>query len=261
MFSAPGERQKRDLAYERLTVILFGNKYVQKCFRLVGAVLVAVGVVSAAMTTGQMQKPTSVVRVDKRTGRLVRQIVVPTSATRRAAPKPELKQVVDETAKRYEVDPLLVHSVIQVESNYNPFALSPKGAQGLMQLIPSTARRFGVTNPWDVQQNIEGGVRYLKYLSGLFPNDLKLTIAAYNAGEGAVWKYGNSVPPYPETLSYVRKVGSYYGGARKSAPATAPSEAKPAPSAKPENLAQESYPPIEHFVDADGRLHIRTRTP
>jgi soluble lytic murein transglycosylase-like protein len=222
-------------------------------------VLVAAGVVSAAMTTGQMQKPTSVVRVDKRTGRLVRQIVVPTSATRRAAPKPELKQVVDETAKRYEVDPLLVHSVIQVESNYNPFALSPKGAQGLMQLVPSTARRFGVTNPWDVQQNIEGGVRYLKYLSGLFPNDLKLTIAAYNAGEGAVWKYGNAIPPYPETQSYVNRVGLRYGSARKSA--TAPSEAKPTTSAKPENLAKESYPPLEHFVDADGRLHIRTKTP
>lgn len=226
----------------------------------------AAAVMSAAMTTGPVQKATSVVRVDQRTGRLVRKVVVPPSAaSANSTPKtavPQLQNVVEQTARRYEVDPLLVHSVIQVESNYNQFALSPKGAQGLMQLIPSTARRFGVTNPWDVQQNVEGGVRYLKYLTSLFPNDLRLTIAAYSAGEAAVWKYGNNIPPYPETMAYVDKVGSRYGKASRTS-------GKNPVQAKPETVAvasatsvavQETHAPIEHFVDAEGRLHIRTRS-
>ncbi len=107
--------------------------------------------------------------------------------------------------------------MIQVESNYNPYAVSPKGAQGLMQLMPETARRFGVRNTFDIKENIEGGVRYLKYLGTLFPEDPRLTIAAYNAGEGAVWKYGNSIPPYRETEQYVDRVGKRYGQARRAA--------------------------------------------
>ena len=86
-----------------------------------------------------------------------------------------------------------------------------------MQLMPATARRFGVKNSFNVKENIEGGVRYLKYLDSLFPNDRRLTIAAYNAGEGAVWKYGNNIPPYRETKQYVERVGSRYGRARKEA--------------------------------------------
>jgi soluble lytic murein transglycosylase-like protein len=129
-----------------------------------------------------------------------------------------------------------------------------------MQLIPSTARRFGVENPWDVKQNIEGGVKYLKYLNTLFPNDLKLTLAAYNAGEAAVWKYGNSVPPYRETVDYVKKVGSRYRQAVQEAQKKHAAE-------KPEDVValatasnEPVYEPIQTFVDAAGRVHIRTKT-
>ena len=147
----------------------------------------------------------SVVRSDARTGRLVRSIVV------KAKPADSfsdtgVRTLVEEAAKNLDVSPLLVDSVIQVESNYNPYAISPKGAQGLMQLMPATARRFGVTNSFDAKQNIEGGVRYLKFLQDTFKDD-RLAIAAYNAGEGAVTKY-RDVPPYPETKSYVDKVGA-----------------------------------------------------
>src|SRR5581483_12304992 len=107
-----------------------------------------------------------------------------------------------------------VDSVVQVESNYNPFAVSNKGALGLMQLMPATARRFGVENPFDPRQNIQGGVRYLKFLQDTFRDD-RLAIAAYNAGEKAVTKY-KGVPPYPETVSYVAKVGTKYGQRKRS---------------------------------------------
>ena len=126
-----------------------------------------------------------------------------------------VRGLVDEAAKNFDVNPLLVDSVIQVESNYNPFAVSPKGAQGLMQLMPATARRFGVTDSFDPKQNIEAGVRYLKFLQDTFQDD-RLAIAAYNAGEKAVAKYGD-VPPYPETVSYVAKVGKKYGQAKRAA--------------------------------------------
>ena len=227
----------------------------------------AAAMLSAAMTAGPVRKATSVVRVDPRTGRLVRKVVVPSrdssvGPSKPSSPpqtSPQMRDLVEQTAKRYEMDPLLVHSVIQVESNYNPFALSPKGAQGLMQLIPSTARRFGVSNPWDAQQNVEGGVRYLKYLTTLFPNDLRLTIAAYNAGEAAVWKYGNNVPPYPETMAYVDRVGSRYGKARQNVQKSQPDSERQAVAASAIPIAaQDTHAPIEHYVDAAGRLHIRT---
>ena len=100
----------------------------------------------------------------------------------------------------------LIHAVIQVESAYNPQARSSKGAQGMMQLIPATAQRFGVMEAHDPEENIRGGARYLKVLLALFNNDLQLTLAAYNAGEGAVKKYNNTIPPYPETQAYVQRV-------------------------------------------------------
>ena len=130
-------------------------------------------------------------------------------------PTPDVRGLVAEAAKNFDVNPLLVDSVIQVESNYNPFAVSPKGAQGLMQLMPATAQRFGVTDSFDPKQNIEAGVRYLKFLQDTFQDD-RLAIAAYNAGEKAVAKY-KDVPPYPETVSYVAKVGKKYGQAKRAA--------------------------------------------
>ncbi len=162
----------------------------------------------------------STVRVDARTGRLVRVMVpVPASHPRPAARKtpadPAIQALVEKTAKDYDVNPELVNSVISVESAFNPAAVSWKGAQGLMQLMPATARRFGVSDAFDVRQNVEGGVRYLRFLQDTFKDD-RLAIAAYNAGEGAVTKY-NGIPPYRETLDYVRKVGQQYEEARKKA--------------------------------------------
>src|SRR5437868_2528165 len=159
----------------------------------------------------------SVVRVDARTGRLIRSVVLkaPAGAPSPSSMNPQVRAMVEETAKNLDVSPLLVDSVIQVESNYNPYAISPKGAQGLMQLMPATARRFGVKNSFNPQQNIEGGVRYLKFLQETFQDD-RLAVAAYNAGEKAVTKYG-SVPPYRETVDYVAKVGQKYSQAKHAA--------------------------------------------
>jgi soluble lytic murein transglycosylase-like protein len=112
-------------------------------------------------------------------------------------------------ARAFELEPALIHAVISAESGYNPLARSPKGAKGLMQLMPDTARRYGVDNPLDPEQNIHGGAAYLRDLLTLFGNDLKLALAAYNAGEGTVMEYG-SIPPYRETKQYVPKVLSYY---------------------------------------------------
>lgn len=196
----------------------------------------------------------SVVRVDTRTGRLVRSVVVkPQSAAVNAAAAVEVQALVEETAKNLEVSPLLVDSVIQVESNYNPYAISPKGAQGLMQLMPATARRFGVTNSFDAKQNIEAGVRYLKFLQDTFKDD-RLAIAAYNAGEKAVTKYGD-VPPYPETVSYVSKVGKKYDKAKSAAEKTN-AAAKVAEPPKPND---EEPRHVVQYLDAEGRLHLATR--
>jgi soluble lytic murein transglycosylase-like protein len=113
-------------------------------------------------------------------------------------------------SRKFNVDEALIRAVIYVESRGNPQAVSPKGATGLMQLMPGTARRFGVTDSRDPSQNIHGGTNYLRVLLDLFNGDLKLTLAAYNAGEGAVMKYKNRIPPYAETQEYVQLVLGRY---------------------------------------------------
>ncbi len=113
-------------------------------------------------------------------------------------------------AKMYKLPHALLHAVITAESSYNPNAISKAGAVGLMQLMPETAKQYGVSNRRDPKQNIYGGTRYLRYLAKLFNNDLTLMLAAYNAGENAVKKYGNKIPPYKETRNYVNKVIKYY---------------------------------------------------
>lgn len=115
-----------------------------------------------------------------------------------------------ESGKRNSVDPLLLYSIMHQESSFKPRAMSHKGARGLMQLMPFTASRFGVTNIWDPKQNIEGGARYMRFLLDLFEGDVRLALAGYNAGEGAVKKYGYKVPPYGETQEYVRRIGKRY---------------------------------------------------
>jgi len=119
--------------------------------------------------------------------------------------------LIQEHAARRSLRPELVRAVIQVESGFNPRALSPKGAMGLMQLMPATARSLGVNNPWDPAQNIRGGTDYLRVLLDEYEGNEELALAAYNAGSGAVAKYGRRVPPYRETRDYVRKVGAAAG--------------------------------------------------
>jgi len=119
--------------------------------------------------------------------------------------------LIQEHATRRALRPELVRAVIQVESGFNARALSPKGAMGLMQLMPATARSLGVNNPWDPAQNIRGGTDYLRQLLDEYDGNEELALAAYNAGSGAVAKYGRQIPPYRETRDYVRKVGAAAG--------------------------------------------------
>lgn len=234
--------------------------------------------VAAAVLQGAGAPAVSVVRADPRTGRLVRAVLRTGRAAGRAAasapPVPPsglagasgIAETVDRIAQQNQLSPRLVHSVIQVESNYDPNAVSPKGAQGLMQLIPSTARRFGVSNVFDPADNIQGGARYLKYLLGLYKGDEALALAAYNAGEGAVSRYGG-VPPFPETQDYVAKVRQRLAGATEprtsvSDVLAAPKETGGSPSAVQSNdapttetIPAEVHNPIREVMDANGKIY------
>jgi soluble lytic murein transglycosylase-like protein len=124
----------------------------------------------------------------------------------------DIDSAIEQAAARHNVDPNLVRAVVKVESNFNPNALSRKGAMGLMQLMPSTARQLNVKNPFDPEQNVDAGVRHLKQLLESYGGDIKLTLAAYNAGAGAVAR-SSGVPRYAETQNYVRRITDlYYGG-------------------------------------------------
>ncbi|MGA7399148.1 MAG: lytic transglycosylase domain-containing protein [Candidatus Sulfotelmatobacter sp.] len=124
----------------------------------------------------------------------------------------DIDTAIEEAAARHNVDPNLVRAVVKVESNFNPNAVSRKGAMGLMQLMPSTARQLKVKNPFDPEQNVDAGVRHLKQLLESYGGDIKLTLAAYNAGAGAVAR-SSGVPRYAETQNYVRRITNlYYGG-------------------------------------------------
>lgn len=121
-------------------------------------------------------------------------------------PSVEMQQLVASVAKRIDLSPELLHAVITAESRYDAKAISHKGAIGLMQLLPSTGKRFGAKDLYSAEQNVVAGASYLKWLMGLFGEDLELVLAAYNAGEQAVIRAGRKVPPYPETQAYVRSV-------------------------------------------------------
>jgi soluble lytic murein transglycosylase-like protein len=121
----------------------------------------------------------------------------------------EIDEAIEQSARRHNVDPNLVRALVKVESNFNPNAVSRKGAMGLMQLMPFTARQLNVTNPFDPQQNVDAGVRHLKSLLENFGGDVGLSLAAYNAGKGAVER-SNGIPRYPETVNYVRRITSLY---------------------------------------------------
>ena len=119
-------------------------------------------------------------------------------------------RAVDAASRTYGVEGALLHAVISVESAYNPKALSRKGAAGLMQLMPATAERYGVSDAFDPAQNLDAGARYLRDLLRMFNNDRSLALAAYNAGAQAVRRHGNRIPPYRETLAYVPRVLEFY---------------------------------------------------
>jgi soluble lytic murein transglycosylase-like protein len=251
------------------------------CFRLgLGATLAAT-LLSAAGLPDRPQQITSVVRADARTGKLVRRVIVTSKPVAslalaagvvplRVAPAPasaavpappvasfpvdSFNDAVERIAAQEAIPALLIHSVIKVESNYNPFAVSPKGALGLMQLMPETARRFGVADVFNPIDNMRGGAKYLHYLLDLYNGNYTLAIAAYNAGEAAVEKYG-SVPPFPETRNYVVQVRRSIELSRQAqkAPAAAP---QPAPPAEPTPVEP---PHIQEIVGADGIVRYVTR--
>jgi soluble lytic murein transglycosylase-like protein len=163
------------------------------------------------------------------------------------------------SSNRYGVDPLLIYSIMHRESSFKKFALSHKGARGLMQLMPATAARLGVRDIFDPQQNIEGGVKYMRILLNMFDGDVRLALAGYNAGEGAVLKYGRSVPPYRETQEYVRRISQRYALMRD------PSTARLAPRVSRTQIAKlksAEPPPLVYETDVyavrtpDGKLRL-----
>ena len=164
-----------------------------------------------------------------------------------------------ESGTRHGVDPVLLYAIMHRESSFKKRALSHKGASGLMQLMPATARRFGVTNIWDPRQNVEAGARYMRVLLNMFDGSIPLALAGYNAGEGAVLKYGRRVPPYRETTEYVRRITERYALMRD------PQTARRAPVASRTQLAkirniEEPVPVYETNVFAvrmpDGKLRL-----
>lgn len=285
MSEKTAEQEDNSLIRKSFSDIMTLNRMPSICFTFfVGLLLVAGNWAWAAETPATMLSTRSTVRVDRQSGRLIRtqlvsprevppiEVIAPSDATKPAnSPAGEstggntggssggsavalqnpsrsaVDRIVEEASKTHGVDPILAKSVLQVESNYNQFALSPKGAMGYMQLMPATARQLGVSNAYDAKQNIEAGVRFLKYLKSQF-SDERLVLAAYNAGEGAVRKHG-WIPPYPETIDYVYKVGRRYGEAKRSQEAVKASltQAVVAPPA----------PKIQQTVDAQGRIHIQ----
>ncbi len=128
-----------------------------------------------------------------------------------AGPQPPKKydSIIRSIATNYGLEPALIHSIIRTESNYDADAVSPKGARGLMQLMPETAERYGVRDIFNPRENIEGGVRYLKYLMDLYDSKTDYVLAAYNAGHNAIEKYGG-IPPFPETRRFIEKVKATY---------------------------------------------------
>jgi len=165
-----------------------------------------------------------------------------------------------ESGIRNGVDPVLLYAQMHTESSFKRGAISPKGARGLMQLMPFTARRFGVTNIFDPKQNIEGGARYMRFLLDAFDGDVPLALAGYNAGEGAVMKYGRRIPPYNETQNYVRKISHRYAQLRNGELAVT---ARPVTSSQIATLQQEQPTPAPSYERAvfavklpDGRLQL-----
>ena len=178
-----------------------------------------------------------------------------------------LRTLVDTISKNYGVDPGLVRAVIKTESNFNRWAVSNKGARGLMQLIPETGRRFGVQDFFDPRQNVDGGVRYLRFLLDKFNGNLDLSLAAYNAGENLVEKLGR-IPPIAETTNYVRRIRAIY---KKPSAPLGPLGPLTMPAAPPATMIAAAEPageqpppppaPVYKTVDEHGMMHFSNIEP
>jgi soluble lytic murein transglycosylase-like protein len=164
----------------------------------------------------------------------------------------EFREVIWRTALRYGVHPDLVYAMAAVESNFDPRAVSSKGAQGLMQLMPDTAARFGATDLFDPVENVLAGVRYMRHLLDMFGGDARLALAAYNAGENVVLA-NRGIPPYQETRSYVGKVMRLFGGASKSPYAS--------PPRRPVAAGRAVESPIYSYTDDAGVVHYSDHPP
>jgi soluble lytic murein transglycosylase-like protein len=162
----------------------------------------------------------------------------------RAFTQQDIDAAIDEAAARHNVDPSLVRSVVKVESNFNPNAVSRKGAMGLMQLMPSTARSLNVSNPFDPQQNVDAGVRHLRRLLDSYGGNVRLSLAAYNAGSRAVARSAG-VPHFRETQNYVRRITNLYNGGSEPGSYTVGSP-----------FMSETHEPVHVQRDDRGVLHI-----
>jgi len=176
---------------------------------------------------------------------------------------PKIDSFIVTSSRRYGIDPLLIYSQMHQESAFKKRARSYKGATGLMQLMPATARRFGVTKIYDPKQNIDAGVRYMRWLLNKFNGDVILALAGYNAGEGAVMKYGWQVPPYRETREYVRRISARYN---KISDPSYIFGAKPISSARASRLKEEKPKPLSIYEPGimtvrlpDGRMRLVTQ--
>jgi soluble lytic murein transglycosylase-like protein len=227
-------------------------RFVQHSYVRWSSLLILIGPAFAASSGAVQQgRVRSVVQADAATGRLVRTFVAAprvVSKAQSAQDEAQLKELVNRIAVREGVETPLVQSVIRAESNYNPDAVSAKGAMGIMQLIPATAKRFGVSDAFDPEDNIQGGVRYLRFLLDYYQGDYARAIAAYNAGEAAVDKY-HGIPPFAETQNYVVQVARNLEAARQM------------PASAAANVASnegETFQPIQTSIGSDGRIYYRT---
>jgi len=173
---------------------------------------------------------------------------------------PLIDSYIVDSSRRYGIDPLLIYSQMHQESSFKLRATSYKGASGLMQLMPATARRLGVADIYDPRQNIEGGVKYMRMLLDMFSGDVNLALAGYNAGEGAVMKYGYQIPPYSETREYVRRISTRYSEISDPSIARSVRRVSPAQAAK---LEQKEARPLSIYEPspvairlADGRMRL-----